>query len=206
MHTATAVRHGQTPGEAASPPLTQIKRVPPGGAGGAPRTLRGRPSSLKGASHRAARDGLRHALDPGASAAPPGRERGRRGLPGWRAAHLQDHPETTRSAHCESLRFEGIANPVSPGLSRTPPTIVLTPSPPRPKTPRASLGNGLPSTLYADDPPSDPNSKAPAGPHPLRRRTHPGGEPLGVLAATASPTARAAGRAAGLPFGRGRCP
>ncbi len=75
----------------------------------APRRLRGRPSGLKGASHRASRDGLRPPLTPETTAAPgqPTARAGRRACrPGARRSTT-----TTRSHYRKSLRFQGIAPP-----------------------------------------------------------------------------------------------
>jgi hypothetical protein len=60
---------------------------------GAPRMVRGRPSGLKTASHRACARRPSAGPDPGASAAPPGMMRGQaRGLPVRRATHTAAGP------------------------------------------------------------------------------------------------------------------
>src|SRR3712207_7250371 len=91
--------------EAASQPLISFRA--------APRRLRGRPSGLKGAAHRAARDGLRPPLTPETSAAPgqTTARAGPRACPPARGPLLRP----TRSYYRKSLRFQGIASGGSGG-------------------------------------------------------------------------------------------
>ncbi|SCL36522.1 Pimeloyl-ACP methyl ester carboxylesterase [Micromonospora rhizosphaerae] len=76
---------GPAAGRAARPQARGAERVTAGRGGDAARSVRGRPSKVKGASRRCA-TALRAALDPGASATPrAGSRRQARGLPGVHA-------------------------------------------------------------------------------------------------------------------------
>lgn len=95
---------GRQPAGARRPPHRRaVGRVTAGRGGDAARRMRGRPSGLKGASHRCA-TALRAALDPGASATPRAGAAGRRGPALGTRATSPPRPRRQRLRHARTSR------------------------------------------------------------------------------------------------------